>query len=219
MRKAVQIILQVIFLVLFIILVIIGRVQIWMGLFVAGVIVSIFFSRLYCGWICPINTLTRSVSWVKKKLSIRGFKIPKFLTKTWVRYFALGLFVALFVFVIITGKELPVLPAALIIGVVLTLFFPEELWHRYLCPYGTIFSLVSKKSLYLVRINEDSCTNCGLCQRACPAGAISKDSGSYKIEKEACLVCLDCSEKCKQEAIDYILKKEKEQTKAMDLPS
>ena len=219
MRKAVQIILQVIFLVLFIILVIIGRVQIWMGLFVAGVIVSIFFSRLYCGWICPINTLTRSVSWVKKKLSIRGFKIPKFLTKTWVRYFALGLFVALFVFVIITGKELPVLPAALIIGVVLTLFFPEELWHRYLCPYGTIFSLVSKKSLYLVRINEDSCTNCGLCQRACPAGAISKDSGSYKIEKEACLVCLDCSEKCKQEAIDYTLKKEKEQTKAMDLPS
>jgi ferredoxin-type protein NapH len=209
MRKAVHIILQVIFLVLFIILVITGKVQIWMGIFGVGVIVSIFFSRLYCGWVCPINTLTRSVSWVKRKLSIRGFKIPKFLKKTWVRYFALGLFAALFVFAMATGKKLPVLPAAIIIGVVLTLFFPEELWHRYLCPYGVIFSLVSKKSLYLVRINEDACTNCGVCQRVCPAGAIAKDSGSYKIKKEACLVCLDCSEKCKQKAIDYTINRKR----------
>jgi len=217
MRKIFQIILQIIFLVLFIVLIVIGKIQIWMGLFVAGVIISLFFSRLYCGWICPINTMTRSVSWVKKKLSIRGFKIPGFIKKTWVRYFVLGLFVALFLFAIITGKELPVLPAALIIGVVLTFFFPEELWHHYLCPYGTIFNLVSKKSLYMVRINEASCTYCGLCQRACPSGAISKSAGAYKIEKEECLVCLDCSEKCKQNAIDYTIKKEQEQ--AMELPS
>lgn len=207
MKRILQIVLQVIFLILFAVLIITGRVQLWMGIFAAGVIVSIFLGRLYCGWVCPINTLMRGITWIKRKLSIKSFKIPRFLTKGWIRYLVLGLFIAMFIFVMVTGKQLPVLPGLLIVGVVLTLFFPEELWHRYLCPYGTIFSFVSSKSKYSVNIDKDTCTNCGICKRVCPAKAVENDSGNHIITKNACLVCLDCVRKCKVNSISYNMKK------------
>lgn len=203
MKKVLQIISQLVFLVLFTVLVITGQVQLWMGILVGGLILSIFLGRLYCGWACPINTLMRAVTWIKRKLKIKSFKTPKFLKRAWVRYTFLGLFIAVFAFVIITGKQLPVLPGLLVIGVVLTLFFPEELWHRYLCPYGTLFSLVSARSLLSVKIDEKSCTNCGICKRVCPAVAINDEGAKHKIEKKACLVCMECERVCKENSIKY----------------
>ena len=203
MKKVLQIALQVIFLAMFVALFVMGRIQLWMGIFAAGVLVSIFLGRLYCGWVCPINTLMRGVSWIKRKLRIKSFKIPKFLTKGWIRYLVLALFIAMFIFVMATGKQLPVLPGLLAIGVILTLFFPEELWHRYLCPYGTIFNLVSSKSIFFVNIDKEACTNCGVCKRVCPAAAVSNENDVHEIEKNACLVCLECERQCKVKAISY----------------
>ena len=203
MRKGLQTIIQIIFLVAFVVLTITGRIQLWMAIFALGLIVSVFFSRLYCGWVCPINTLMRGISWLKKKLHIKSIKIPTLLKKPAVRYIVFGLFIALFVFTMATGKKLPVLPGLLIIGVVLTIFFPEELWHRYLCPYGTLFHIVSRKSIFSMNIDKSECTNCGICSRICPAAAVDKEAGYYMIYKDACLVCFACSDKCKQKAISY----------------
>jgi len=203
MRKVFQIILQIIFLILFAVLAVTGKVQLWMVIFVLGLIASLFLSRFYCGWICPINTLTRSISWLKKKLKIRHLKIPKFLKKQAIRYIVFGLFIAIFAFTMISGRKLPVLPALLIIGVVVTLFFPEEMWHRYLCPYGTLFHAVSRKPLFHMQIDETACTNCGVCSRVCPAAAVDKEDKNYMIKVDACLACFDCSDKCKQKAILY----------------
>jgi len=203
MRKALQTTLQLLFLVAFIVLVIAGKIQLWMAIFAVGLIVAIFFSRLYCGWVCPINTLMRGISWFKRKLHIKSFRIPAFLKKPAIRYIVFGLFIAMFVFTMISGRKLPVLPGLLIIGVILTLFFPEELWHRYLCPYGTLFHLVSRKPFYSVDIDESVCTNCGVCSRVCPAAAVDKVDGNYLIIKSACLVCHACSDQCKQKAISY----------------
>jgi ferredoxin-type protein NapH len=209
MRKILQILSQLTFLILFVVLFITGRIQFWMGIFAAGVFFSIFIGRLYCGWVCPINTLMRAVSWIKRKLSIKSFKTPMFLKKAWVRYLFLGLFIAMFVFVMVTKRQLPVLPGLLAVGVGLTLFFPEELWHRYLCPYGTIFNIASAKSLFSVSIDEESCTNCGYCKRICPAVAVSDEGTKHKIEKKSCLVCMECIRDCKINAIEYTSSKSK----------
>src|SRR5690554_545500 len=141
-----QIFTQMVFLALFILLFINGRVQLWMGIFLLGIIASLLFSRIYCGWVCPINTSMRAVTWIKKKLKIKSLKIPEFLTKGWVSFVILGLFIAVFIFTMKTGKKLPVLPALFAIGVFITFFFPEELWHRYLCPFGTILSFPGSKA-------------------------------------------------------------------------
>lgn len=203
MKKAAQIISQIIFLVLFTVLVATGKMQLWMAVFVLGVLLSIFLGRLYCGWACPINTVMIAVSWVKKKLKIKSFNTPKLFKKQWIRYVVLGLFVASFAFVMVSGKKLPVLPGLLAIGVLLTFFFPEEFWHRYLCPYGTILSLVSSKSMCSVRVDEQVCINCGVCKSVCPAEAIVHEDDKYTIKKKDCLICLECQLKCKVNAITY----------------
>ncbi len=139
-------VIQLAFLGLFIVLLVTGKIQLWMGVFVLGVLASLFWSRLYCGWICPINTAMEGLTFVKKKSQLKSFKIPRWLSKPWLRLVILLLFFLVFVFVMLTGKKLPILPLLFAGGVILTLFFPAELWHRFLCPYGAILSLSSMKA-------------------------------------------------------------------------
>ena len=203
MRKNLQIIIQVIFLGLFIFLLVKGKAQLWMALFLLGIIASFLLGRIYCGWICSINTSMKGVTWIKKKLKIKNLKIPYSLTKPWVRTFALALFITVFIFIMITGKSLPVLPFLFSLGILITFFYPEELWHRYLCPYGSIIRLPALKSAHHMVIDAEKCINCGACTRVCPAKAIVRHESHHEILKEDCLVCFDCSDACKKDAIKY----------------
>ena len=155
MKKNIQKIIQITFLGLFILLIILGKPQIWMGLFLTGIIASFLLGRIYCGWFCSINSVLKGVTWIKKKLNIKNFEIPKVLTKKWVRFFVLGLFFIMFILTIISGKKLPILPILFIVGILLTFFFHEELWHRYLCPYGSILYLPGSMSVHNIYIDPE----------------------------------------------------------------
>jgi len=203
MKNKLQLAVQVIFLILFLVLVGTGRVQLWMGLFLLGIVLALLLSRIYCGWICPINTVMNAVTWVKEKLGIKDQKTPQALTRSWVRYLVFALFVATFATSMITGQQIPVLPALFAIGVILTFFFPEKLWHRYLCPYGTILTLPATTAKYTMTIDQEKCTSCAICKKVCPADAVEVNGKQYTINKKDCLVCLDCSEGCKEGAISY----------------
>jgi ferredoxin-type protein NapH len=203
LKRILQGITQMVILGLFVALVVTGRIQLWMGLVLLGIIGALIFGRLYCGWICPINTVMRAVSWAKKKLSITGLKIPKILTRPWVRHLMLGMFFVAFALAMISGKKLPVLPGLFAAGILLTFFFPEELWHRYLCPYGTLIRLTGSKSKYVMKIDQSLCNSCGKCKEACPAKAVEKNDKHFAINKQDCLVCTDCAVKCKKKAIGY----------------
>lgn len=74
-------VIQIAFLGLFKALLVTGKMQLWMGIFVLGVLAFLFWSRLYCGWICPINTTMEGISFVKKKNHLKSFKIPRWLSK------------------------------------------------------------------------------------------------------------------------------------------
>lgn len=195
---------QIIFLALFAVLIITGRMQLWMGLFALSVILALFFGRFYCGWLCPINTLMKAVTWIKRKLKIGALKIPRLLTHSFFRYGFLALFLFTFGFVMKSGRKLPVLPALLILGTGLTLFFPEEMWHRYLCPYGMILSLTGNRAVRSLAVDAGKCSSCGMCARICQGGAVRQTAEKkHGIEKGLCLLCLDCIDKCPQKAIHY----------------
>ena len=203
MSHKLNLIVQLIFLALFTVLIATGRVQIWVGLFLLGVVLSFFLGRIYCGWLCPINTVMNAVTAVKKKLGIKKQSIPKVLTGSWIRYLVLVLFIAAFAFSMITSKTIPALPILFAMGVILTFFFPEELWHRYICPYGTILSLPSKAAKLNMTINQEKCNSCGICKKVCQADSIQIIDKAYSIKNNNCLVCLDCATSCPQEAISY----------------
>ncbi len=203
MKNRLQLIIQLLFLAIFIFLIRSGQVQLWVILFVIGIIASIYLGRIYCGWFCPINTTMNGVTSIKKVLGVKKQKVPKFLTKPWIRYLVLFFFIAAFAFSMITGRAIPALPILFAAGVILTIFFPEELWHRYLCPYGAILSLPARKAKLSMEIDQEKCDSCGICKKVCPAGAVQVSEKVYSITGNNCLVCLDCSTYCRQGAISY----------------
>lgn len=201
-NKKIQVTIQVFFLFLFSILVFIGKPQIWMILFIASMILAFLYSRIYCGYICPINTLMKPMNWIKHKLKLKDRKIPALLEKPTTRILILTIFIALFIFSAVSGIKLPVLPAMVLFGAFLTLFFHEELWHRFLCPYGLFLSFPTKKAKHFVLIQSDLCINCTKCARVCPSKAVIKND-KHEIIKEDCLVCGECIRSCPTNAIQY----------------
>ena len=203
MRKTIQNVIRIIFLVVFAGLIFAGKIQIWMAIFLAGVLASFLLGRVYCGWICPINTVMSTMTRMKKKMKIKDRPTPAWIRNPWTRYVVMALFIGLAVFANVSKRPIPVLPALFAIGILLTLFYPELLWHRYLCPYGTILHYPAKLARNQMQINPSACNNCGICAKVCPTTTISNIDNQFRIEKSECLVCFACQDNCRKDAIHY----------------
>jgi len=204
MARKIQTTLQLLFLALFLFLLARGKVQLWMVIFLGSAVAGLFRGRVYCGWICPMNTVMRLETWLKKKFRIQSFAVPRWLTHPVVRGGILAIFLALAVLAQVSQRPLPVLPVLFGLGIGLTLFFPEWLWHRHLCPYGTILSLPGRLSRKKMNIDASACVNCGACAKVCPTATITKpEGGKYQIQTAECLVCRNCLAACRFDAIHY----------------
>ena len=74
-------------------------------------------------------------------------------------------------------------------------------WCNTICPVGTILGLLSRFSLFKVRIDSDKCNSCGLCATKCKAACIN--SKEHTIDYGRCVDCFDCLGGCKQKALIY----------------
>jgi ferredoxin-type protein NapF len=76
----------------------------------------------------------------------------------------------------------------------------KRFWCRYLCPLGTLFSIISRFRVLKRFVTED-CTHCQSCVKGCPVGAISeKAPESYR--QQDCIACFKCLE-CPPEAVSF----------------
>lgn len=201
--------------ILFVILLALRKVQFWMAIFGISLLLSIYFGRFYCGYICPINTGMELINNNADKNKRKRKSVPEVFKKTLIRYGILVLFLGTMIMVFKTGKKLPVLPVLFGLGIIITIFYKPEFWHRYLCPYGTLLSIFSRfnKKSYMV-VNEN-CIKCGRCVKACPSDAIlwgDKEEYPVIIQNE-CLLCGKCKEACLTDAIKYQFKSKKLQNK------
>ncbi len=64
-------IIRILFLALFLFLIANGKVMLWLVLFAVRLIAVLIFGRVYCGYVCPLNTLIVPVEWLSKKLKRR----------------------------------------------------------------------------------------------------------------------------------------------------
>lgn len=194
---------QSIFLILFSFLAFKGRVQLWLIIFGVGLLISLIWGRFYCGWICPINTVLRVKKYIYNKLNIEEFKTPKYLKNSYIRWIILTLFVLTMLISRRLEIEINLLLYILILAFIISLFFDEELWHKYLCPYGALLYLTDKANDKKLEIDSQLCKKCGFCAENCPNNIIKITDDIQSISKKECLYCFKCQDVCKFDAITY----------------
>jgi len=80
--------------------------------------------------------------------------------------------------------------AVLVVGSV----FVQNLWCRYLCPYGALMGFASMLSPVGIRREPDLCIDCGKCAKACPS-ALPVDR-LITIKSAECIGCMECVAEC-----------------------
>ena len=70
-------IIRLLFLALFAFLMAQGKMVLWLALFGISLLAALLFGRIYCGYVCPMNTLMIPTNWIAKKLNIQTQKTPK----------------------------------------------------------------------------------------------------------------------------------------------
>jgi len=76
-----------------------------------------------------------------------------------------------------------------------------RLYCNTVCPVGTFLGLVSRLSLYKIRLNPDTCTKCGLCERACKGGCI--ETKTQTVDFSRCVGCFNCLQVCPFSSAEY----------------
>ncbi len=187
-------------------------------MFVAILGVSLVMKKGFCGWICPIGTVSQYVWMAGERIFGRNFRIAGFtdISLRSFKYVLMGLFL-LFIGV------MPMWSMAMFfigdyyktVDVRMMKFFTEmttvtmwvlialgglsllykNFWCRYLCPYGALAGLLSKLSPVKIRRNEEKCAHCHACTTHCPTNIdVEKETVVASAE---CFGCLTCVSRCK----------------------
>jgi len=186
-------------------------------LFLTFVGISLLLRKAFCGWICPVGFISETLAKVGQLLFKRNFRPPSWLDIPLrsLKYLLLGFFVwAIFSMTPTALRAFIESPYNKVADVKMMMFFVKigavggivigllaalsvlisGFWCRYLCPYGALLGLFSWMSPVKVRRDPISCTDCGLCDKACPARlpVMSK----LNITSVECLGCGDCVTTC-----------------------
>lgn len=199
-------VIRILFLGLFLFIMIKGTPILWLGLFGVSLIAALFFGRIFCGWICPMNTLMIPTEMLAGKLGFKLKESPKSLESGWLAWAMLAVFVAAMVIIKKTiGVELPVLLYLLVIAVLVTLRYKPEVFHNKMCPFGALQSLTGRFAYFSRKVNPDKCVGCKLCETTCPSKSIvvAEDSQKAAIDPKLCHQCYNCQFICPKDAIYY----------------
>ncbi len=213
-RRRARGIVQGVFLLGFFLLLTLRRMQAWVILLGLGLLLGVFWGRVYCGWVCPMGTVMRFETWIYQKFGIKrkapGMKHENGKNRGFVKILQL-LFLVMFFGGMITTQRLGIRVNLIVIlvgfGVGVSLFTKEEFWHR-ICPHGAVMSLTAKiKGLKLKKmtVEKEGCIGCGQCDRVCPNLSITadKDGKTRRIITKDCLVCFECEKVCPTNAIYF----------------
>lgn len=188
-----------------------------MVLFLAFTGLSLLLRKSFCGWLCPVGTLSEYLWKLGRDTFRRNFFLPRWLDigLRSLKYVLLGLFayavgtmparaIAEFLGspygIVADVKMLNFfrhlsLTAAIVIGILVILsVFIQNFWCRYLCPYGALMGLAALASPLRIRRNTATCIDCGKCARACPE-RLPVDR-LVQIRSAECIGCLECVAVC-----------------------
>lgn len=182
-------------------------------IFLLPILVALVFGRIFCGWLCPIGGFQELFFKVFEKIGTKKIKI----SKKWKQFLKIVPFLILTVIIaaaltsgqtlfcrfepmgFLFGRTDEVISLVLLIILVFLLPFIFRPFCQYICPYGAVFSSLSKCSLFKLKIRKKKCLKCKQCQRVCSMEAIK----NKKISFQDCILCKQCQRVCPKEAISF----------------
>lgn len=186
-------------------------------LFIAFTSASLLFRKSFCGWLCPVGTVSEYLWKFGRCLFGRNFTLPKWLDLPLrsLKYLVLSFFLYA-----VAAMSAPAIadfvasPYGLVVdvrmlnffrfmgtttaivvgGLVLASLVVRNFWCRYLCPYGALMGLISLLSPTRITRNESACIDCAKCAKACPS-TLPVDK-LVQIRSAECIGCLECVAVC-----------------------
>ncbi len=183
------------------------------------VVLATVMGRVFCSWICPINTLQEFCDWVRRLVTGRGWRRDLWVLPRALLWFVLVAEIAtsvilgspLWVFLSppgLVGRELMTyvffgtfaIEGVLVLAVLGLNFITRRFFCRYLCPLGALLALLGKNRALAISKPSMTCTGCGRCDRACPLGlSPSKGEGQSTV----CWNCGRCVDACNKNGLDF----------------
>ena len=184
---------------------------IFFSLLLSIIILTLLGNKLFCGWVCPIGAIQEIFNRIPLPQKFK-LKIPFKVTNTirislLVLYIGLVLLLGAGIYDYINPFEslhwhfelwgLVILFIVLIASVVI--FRP---FCYLVCPLGLITWLFEQISLVKVKVDEDGCTNCGMCVEESPCPAMNAILEGDKMRPD-CHACGYCIKSCPENAIEF----------------
>jgi polyferredoxin len=178
---------------------------------VARLIIPFVLGNAFCSRVCWDGAFFE----VFEKLSSKDTKPPAkpaFRYPAWILICCLGLATAALL-CWFTPKLSPEQRAILFIienALIITISFPlagifgKRAYCRMFCPFLAVSSVFSKFSLFKVTpVNADACSNCGLCDKACPMSIPVRRyvREGRRVSDANCMLCERCVSACPQNCI------------------
>jgi polyferredoxin len=107
-----------------------------------------------------------------------------------------------------------IIPSVFLFLVTVFSFRRGRLYCNTICPVGTFLGLISKISLFRIKIEESNCSRCGRCALACKSSCI--DFMNRSVDLSRCVSCFNCLSNCPDKAISFGLPSGKVAEKAVD---
>ncbi|MBI5632559.1 MAG: 4Fe-4S binding protein [Nitrospirae bacterium] len=201
-------------------------------IFVAAIAMALILKKGFCGWICPVGTLSDSVWKLGAKVFGRNFSVPRYADYGLrsVKYMLMAFFIyvivlkmpAFAIFRFLENDYYKIADVKMLFfftemtrttAISLSLLFALSLlyknfWCRYLCPYGALLGLLSLLSPLKIRRNEGACIHCRKCTENCPS--LLPVEKLLQVRSPECTGCLTCVSHCPAKgALDISLPKRK----------
>lgn len=175
------------------------------------IVMALLLGRVFCSWVCPINTLQECSDWIRRKVAGRRRALPDrwLLPKSILWYILVAelmlsmvLGAPLWVFLSppgLVGRELMTLvffhtlawEGVIIIAILLLNLITRRFFCRYLCPLGGLLGVLGVNRRLVVKKNPDSCVMGRKCDRACPLGLTPSEGGGQGAYCWNCGKCVD----------------------------
>lgn len=194
-------------------------------LLIAFLAASFIFRRSFCGWLCPVGTVSEYLWRIGRQVFHRNFHLPPRFDVALRSLIYLLMAAFLYAVAMMSVEAIQGFlesPYGIIDDVKMLNFFREagtitaivlailvagsmaiqNFWCRYFCPYGALMGLVSLLSPMRIRREASLCIDCAKCAKACPA-SLPVDR-LVTIRSAECVACMQCVSACPAEGALFL---------------